>query len=403
MHFKLRNRALLRSITVSAVLLGAASACSKSDKTSSSGSTEEAQTGAATSADTQSIASQPTTATRPSSADTTQVSDSSAIKPSASAKTPQASKSRRSETGVPGYQAMGRDTSADTGSASRDTVTVGDSAHIGKTGNRLEPTQTSERVNTDTLTDQNDSVRIRPPEDSSETVGVTTSDTGRAAVSGGDTVAVDSSAVSTEMARDTTTALGQADTTAPSDTTAQVTADTSAVQAQVDTTQQTEMAQQAPVDTTAIQAKVDTTQAQADTSSAAQQTEMAQAPADTAAVAPADTAAAQPPKEPASESDRIRPTEDSTEVLGNVTDQKSKAEAAPAKVEADAAAVGAAGVPTTGNTITGAEAVALMTRQGQRCSVVADPAERRDLASSPATVNPCGTGTMTLPRVEVEK
>jgi hypothetical protein len=92
---------------------------------------------------------------------------------------------------------------------------------------------------------------------------------------------------------------------------------------------------------------------------------------------------------------RVRPPEDSTEVLGNVTTDRSEA-------NADAAAVGAAGVASTGNIATGADAVALMTRQGQRCTVAAsdeNPSVLWDMASSPSTLNPCGTGTMTLPKI----
>lgn len=374
MYFKLHHRALLRGITAGAVLLAGASACSRSDKTSGGANTDETQTGAAAATDTQPMATRSTTAAQPSSADTGAASKSSTAKPNASAKAKQPSEPPPNETGVSGYKAMDRNSSGDTSSASRDTVVVGDSAHIGKTGKRLEPTQSSQQGNADTVASQPESDRIRPPEDSSETVGVTTGDT---------TAATDSSVVSTEMARDTTTALGQADTTPPADTSAQVTADTSAVQAQVDTTEQTEMAQQAPVDTTAIQAQVDTTRAQTDSSSAAHPTEMAQkAPADTAAVERVDTAAVEQPSEVAPQA------------------QQSKEQ-----VQSDQAAVGAAGV-TTGNMATGAEAVALMSREGRRCSVV-DAEEERDarwdLASSPATLNPCGTGTMTLPRVQEER
>ena len=74
------------------------------------------------------------------------------------------------------------------------------------------------------------------------------------------------------------------------------------------------------------------------------------------------------------DADPIRPPEDSTEVLG--------------KVE------------STGNAVTGADAVAQMTRQGQDCSIVSGPEDVRwDMALSPATLNPCGTGTMTMPKV----
>lgn len=96
---------------------------------------------------------------------------------------------------------------------------------------------------------------------------------------------------------------------------------------------------------------------------------------------------------------------DSTEVLGNVTNQEQEAEPEPTDANADAAAVTAA-VQTTGKVATGAEAVSLMSRGGQPCTVVTgDKSEDAewDMASSPATMNPCGTGTMTLPRVQLEK
>jgi hypothetical protein len=110
-----------------------------------------------------------------------------------------------------------------------------------------------------------------------------------------------------------------------------------------------------------------------------------------------------------SETERVRPPEDSTEIRGNVTTDRAEADAdadADANVEAvgdaNAEAVGAAQVQPTGNIATGEAAVSLMTREGQRCTVV-DPEESPevswDMASSPATLNPCGTGTMTLPRI----
>jgi hypothetical protein len=277
--------------------------------------------------------------------------------------------SRTNTASVSAYRAMRQDTSradtaspsqtgsaatqasSDTTSGHRDSVVVGDSANVGKTGNRLEPTQSSGQANADTLSNGQGSDRIRPPEDSTETVGAA--------------------------------------------------ADTSGVQAQVDT-QQTEMAQQAPADTGAIRAQADTAtqvdtagqrsemaqqsatdssgvQAQADTTSG--QTEMAQrAPADTAVPAQPDTMNAQQPSDAASQ-----PTDNA---------------------QSDSAPVGAASVQSAGNLATGAEAVALISRAGRRCAVVdtdQDHSARWDLAESPASMNPCGTGTMTLPKVQEEK
>ncbi len=58
-----------------------------------------------------------------------------------------------------------------------------------------------------------------------------------------------------------------------------------------------------------------------------------------------------------------------------------------------------------GGTLTGAEAVGLMTRQGVQCSVVdpeSDEAVRWDMASTPVTLNPCGLGSMNLSKVWTE-
>jgi hypothetical protein len=410
MRLRIHSGTLLGGLTAGALLLAGTSACSR-DRTS--GTDSQTQTGAATSADTQQRTVQPDTA-RPTSTDTAiglamapGTKRPAGVKDSAETRHPV---THTRDTGVSGYRAMGQDTSfvdttnhpsqvapsdttqaspdaavqpnqagaTDSTQPSQDTVVVGDSSNVGKTGNRLEPTQSSEQGNADTLANQPGSDRVRPPEDSTETVGVTSG-----------------------MARDTTTALAQADTAAPapsdsappvtvqadtapahSDTSSQMAADTSAIQVQVDT-QQTEVAQQAPSDTTAVQAQVDTsTQAQVDT--VGQQTEMAQrAPVDSAqAQAQADTTT-------------IAAT-DSAEVIAQQPTQA---------VETDAAEVGAADV-STANMATGAEAVALVSREGRRCTVVdaeEDKDARWDLASSPATMNPCGTGTMTLTRVQSEK
>jgi hypothetical protein len=360
MNLRNHGSPLLRGLAAGVLVVAGTSACSRSDRTTS-GASGQTRTDTVLSADTQSVASRPATTAQPSSADSSAATESrsststttaSQTKPTAKTKRPASSVT---DTGVSGYHAMGQDSSsvatttestvtdsahmgngqsaADTAQPSRDTVAVGDSSNIGKTGDRLEPTQSSEQANADSLANQPESDRIRPPEDSSETVGV-----------------------STGVAGDTTTALAQADTAA------QATADTAAIHAQVDTsaqteadtTGQTEMAQQAPVDT---------------------------APADTATVASADSA--------------IAPV-DSAEVQAQ---QPTEA------VENDAAAVGAATVESA-NMATGAEAVALMSREGRRCTVVdaeEDKNARWDLAFSPATMNPCGTGTMTLPRVQAEK
>jgi hypothetical protein len=272
--------------------------------------------------------------------------------------------------------------SDNTSRAGRDTVsvTVGDSAHVGKAGERLESTQSSEQANADTVAGQTESERIRPPEDSTETRGVITTDSA-GSVADNDTIIT--TTTSTEMAQEQSDLSGRAP------------ADSAALQVQVDTTSgQTEMAQQAPADTSAIQAQLDTTAA-----AVAQQ-----APEATASVqAQVDTTASQQPAEVAAQpsADTVMVATDSGDQSGNVQ-QKTEANAQRADAAADAAAVGAAGVQSTRQMATGADAVALISREGRRCAVIdgEDIDKRWDMASSPATMNPCGTGTMTLPAVQ---
>ena len=95
------------------------------------------------------------------------------------------------------------------------------------------------------------------------------------------------------------------------------------------------------------------------------------------------------------ESERVRSPEDSTEILSNVTSYETADEEPVNRTDE----VGAAAVA---GTLTGAEAVGLMTRQGAQCSVVdpeSDEAVRWDMARTPVTLNPCGLGSMNLSKV----
>jgi hypothetical protein len=115
-------------------------------------------------------------------------------------------------------------------------------------------------------------------------------------------------------------------------------------------------------DTAAVAVADTTTPAESDTASIKVQM-------DTTQVANADTLQ--------DNSGRIRPPEDSTEIRGNMTD--------------------AAGAAPIGGTVTGIDAVSLMSRAGARCVVKDDSGDGYwDLSDSPAALNPCGTGTMTL-------
>jgi hypothetical protein len=113
---------------------------------------------------------------------------------------------------------------------------------------------------------------------------------------------------------------------------------------------------------------------------------------------------------------RVRPPEDSTEILGNVTNTDEAVDETadeqivrPEDRETVAASETrpdeAGGAAIAGN-VTGSEAVALMSREGVRCAVV-DPetneAVRWDMSSTPVTLNPCGMGSMVLSRIWTSK
>lgn len=119
---------------------------------------------------------------------------------------------------------------------------------------------------------------------------------------------------------------------------------------------------------------------------------LGQVTTDTTVVAEADTI-----------SDRVRPPEDSTELRGNVdvagTADEEPVDPAEQEISEDRDAAGAAAIETN---VTGSEAVALMTRQGARCSIVdpeSDEKVRWDMSSTPVTLNPCGLGSMNLSKL----
>jgi len=97
---------------------------------------------------------------------------------------------------------------------------------------------------------------------------------------------------------------------------------------------------------------------------------------------------------------RIRPPEDSTEMLGNAN-AADTADEAPVAQSSEKA-----GAASMGGTVTGEEAVSMMTRSGTHCRSVdfeADKAIRWDMSSTPATLNPCGLGSMVLSKIESEQ
>jgi hypothetical protein len=404
----IHNRALLRGIVAGAVALGGLSACSRSDRSEAARDTsagDTTQTGAAVMpADTQASGT-----TQPGT--DTSAATSTPSQPAAESKDSATAGGRD----VSGYHAMGHETdtsatatagdttapemagaSAETAGTptelaagdQADTVTVvGDSSSVDKPGPRAKADTVSQKA--DSIAKYHEAERIRPPEDSSETRGQVTSDSSEMAAA--DTAAeagapTDTTAAGYEpMARDTSTVLAQGDTSTSVqvDTTAQAETDTTALQVQPDTTTeaQTELAVEDQPDTVTVvgdSSSVDKPGPRAKEDTLAQK---------------ADSLARY------HEADRARPPEDSTETLGQVTtDQPNYDVEAVGDANPDVA--GAAPVPATGNIVTGAEAVALMTREGKSCRVEDSREVQWDLAGSPATMNPCGTGTMTLPKVQ---
>jgi hypothetical protein len=385
MQISLHNGAFL---LVVAVTLAAASACSPRDR--AEGAPDTAQMGE--------------TATVPSA--TTQQDTTGAA----------------ADTGAAGYREMDRDPAPQSPAA---TGVAGDSVPADKPGQRLDPTARGERQ-TDTLATPSDSAPIRPPEDTTETSAVVTGDTvaladtavpGDTAVTPADTVAMadttsqapsDSGWAEAPMARDTSVALAQGDTAAlaQADTVAQVPGDTAIPGAQTDTAEigvqvdttaqvdtaitesQTELAVGQAADTTITDTAsvVDTATVVGDSAEVGKPGERLEP--DTATVATADTDTLP------TEEESIRPPEDSAETHGQTR---------VAERETDTEPVGAAGVSSTGNIVTGAHAAALIERQGLACIVVdqrdAEVTDVRHMADSPVSLNPCGVGTMTLSRV----
>lgn len=165
--------------------------------------------------------------------------------------------------------------------------------------------------------------------------------------------------------------------------------DSSTASANVDDSAQVSAAAPQPSDTSAVASVTDTAvKAEITATEMARDTSTVLAQGDTAAQASgqvqADTA-----------------TIGDTAVILTHADTTQQTEVAVGDSTAGAAAVGAAGIASTGNIATGADAVALMSRQGERCVVAASDENRDalwDMASFPSSLNPCGTGTMTLPR-----
>jgi hypothetical protein len=357
------NRALLRGLLAAAVVLASASACSRSDRTD----TGRDNTGAIS---LDSSGTQPAnSAVTPPSADSASISSdtgtnsgagAAAVRrpmPRSNTNTPQRS---IRDSSAAGYRSMERDTITepstlrDTARATTDS-TLAPAGQSSVTPSDSAPMEVATSTAADTLV-------------SSQDVAVHDSASGEAAATPGDS-SVEMAGAASPATNDTAAAQDMsADTTAAGY--AEMAQDTSAAPAQADSG-------------VAIEARVDT----ANTDSTAMENgDASRIHTDSTAVASADSV---------TESERIRPPEDSTETLGAVTTDETAS--ADRTDEVGAAAI------SSGN-VNAADAVALMTRQGAQCIVV-DPetAQGVEMSDTPTTINPCGLGSMVLSRIWTKK
>jgi hypothetical protein len=376
MYYLIPSRSLLQGVMAGALVLAGAGACARPDQSESGSNTaaigqDTTLAGASTTTtgmDT--VAGSDTLTAAGSSIDTGGAAGDTAPArlesdaPRAATATPSAERNDTSiqpDTSAAGYRAMESDTAG--------LPAESDSARV------TEDTSEISQLSVDTAAVE--TAGAVPPQDTISTEVAAAQDTAPQAA---DTVTIAYS----------DTATGYADT-------ALATADTgAAIQANVDTAE-------AEFEVTA-DGRVSAGVAVADTSGNAgrirppeDSTEiLGQVTTDTTVAAEADTI-----------SDRVRPPEDSTELRGNVdvaeTADEEPVDPAEQEISEDRDAAGAAAIETN---VTGSEAVALMTRQGARCSIVdpeSDEEVRWDMSSTPVTLNPCGLGSMVLSRIWVER
>ena len=364
MDFFKHDHAVLRGLLVGAVVLASASACSRPDRAETGNSDN-----GVIAADTAYTEGQ--SAVTPPSGDTTTTAKADTGSGTAPANAPRAATGTSDtesgslqDTTAAGYREMERDTSAGM-AAPRDSARVtADSADA-------------------------------PSEQSS-----VAEDTSAASVEMAGAAAVQDSAAnsatgSSELTSDTSTTMAS-DTSATiaSDTSATIASDTSATPEQSDTAMaagQVEIATQENADSAGVVdaavASSDTTVAVGDSANVAKTGDRLDP---VVASAEVNDTLTQPEGTP------IRPPEDSAEVYGNVNPD------AAAAARTEDAATDEVGAATIGGQVNGADAVALMTRQGVQC-IVADPGSAQgaavDMSETPATVNPCGLGSMVLTRI----
>jgi trimeric autotransporter adhesin len=440
MQVPVSNRTLLRSLMAGTLVLLGASACSRSDRTES-GSNDNAgtiQDTAVTGAtqdvpgtgqdrmamDTANRTSE-NTGTGAAPGDTAPASVKSNA-PRAATATPSAERkdtSAAAESGAAGYRGMERDTAAlhesDSARVTEDTsetsLNQADTASVaGYSEMARDTTGGADQVDTtgnaavgaeagDTSMNAG---RVRPVEDSTETMGQVTTD-GNAAVAS-DTLAADAAIAA--RGADTT---GNAGRIRPPEDSTEMQGNAAATAANAAAGADTQ-------DTTMNAGRVRPIEDSTET--------MGQVTTDGNAAVASDTVAgnaaiAARGADTTENAGRIRPPEDSTEMQGNVSSAESASvNAADTADEAPVAEsresdtgdqqtqvasenTDAVGAASMSGTVTGADAVAMMTRAGERCHVVdpeADEEVRWDMSSTPSTLNPCGLGSMNLSKVWTE-
>jgi hypothetical protein len=391
MRVSLSNRALLRGLLAGAVVL-TGTACSRSDRAETGrdnsaavlpdtiGNAQSSGSGSVTGSvnDTASGAATDTAAAPDRSSSTAQPS------PAAPSNTPRSETAPSNDKDAAGYRPMERDTAvSETPATTSDTLAAEMSA--------------SSTDSAAVATAQIDTAATEPAAEIADTTSTEmagAADTARTGVSA-DTVA----AGYVEMARDTSSAADQADSAATptGDVALEATVDTSPA-ANAEVSVETGVATGDVADTTGNADRIRSPEESTEV--------LGQVTTDSAAGADSPDS---------TEVVRVRPPEDSTEVLGSVTttDQAADETADEQIVTPDSATVATSeartdevGAAAVGGHVTGAEAVGLMTRAGVRCGV-ADPegneAVRWDMSNTPATLNPCGMGSMILSRIWTEK
>ena len=400
MHFLVPDRALLQGLMASGLILAGATACSRADRDESGSSNnaaiaqDTAMSGTGQSSGTSSMTAQDTsmadgqdtstrTATGTAPGDTAPAEiRSNAPRAATTTKTAQLQDTATQGDTAAGYRAMERDTG----------------------GVQME--SDSARVTQDTgATSSNQTDTIFAAIATADTMAV--ADTSTAAVADDQ---IDTTATAAEgngsIQASVDTAHADAEVTASADTSTDV-----VISADVSDTIGNTGRVRPPEDSTEILGEVTTNE------------NGHVATADTVSIGEAAVGARG--EDTANNAGRIRPPEDSTELLGspdpavttdeetviggetadeepvNPAEQEIKAEDRESVAAAEDRTDNVGAAAMTGM-VTGAEAVALMERQGVRCGVVNPESEqevRWDMSSTPVTLNPCGLGSMNLSKV----